>query len=673
MYDVIDRYHVVLSMNAVMICLCSRLMVNQWQGQLIAGDSKLGIGWEDIVSLQEQRIKRELTIRLNEIEAMEGQCINSDGTPATQTVVSVYGLGGNGRDNSGLFLCGALKINTLTDSNGRFQFLHFPRNTIAHISASGESGNDYTLIRIGTNQDWNVSDLERISIPPGMRFQVQPGPAMLKLRKPIQVPVYVFNTNREPVPGAIISLDGSKFKTDDQGLLLWNADAKMKDLMSNREVRIIASFESYSPYLNTETSVRWDSITETKPIEIIVEKGTRVRGKVTTKEGYGAHGVLLFDSASKGQSASVDEQGNLEITLPKKKCRLVICGLPKRYRIPSYEQARLMSSSTFQPPQDWKCINVDATSGADIELPTIVIEKTEPINIVAQLPDGSPATNATAILTDINISKEEHDTRFSKCFLSTSTLLDNDGLASILPDGIPSKLASVEVRLLHKDIPYLGIVSLDQLSAGKLLVRLKPEWVIRGRVTLDGQPVSGAWVHAIRHISSNGETLRPESVLHVRMSTNQLGEYEFVVPRDRDYEIQVGSLPQDRSCYGSTHKLTRRSSHELEVPEFRFEQGTESIAGTVLNLKGEPIAGADVSILNSGERLWIGQSKSSYVKSDKSGRFVMPNLPHGPFRLSATWSEVPSRTASSSEVKTSSGDTNVRLIIPTNQRGSMAE
>ena len=76
------------------------------------------------------------------------------------------------------------------------------------------------------------------------------------------------------------------------------------------------------------------------------------------------------------------------------------------------------------------------------------------------------------------------------------------------------------------------------------------------------------------------------------MTTNHLGEYEFIMPRDRDYEIQVSYLPQDSLCYGSTHSLTHRSSNEMEVPEFRCERGTESITGSVLNLKGEPIAGA---------------------------------------------------------------------------------
>jgi len=148
------------------------------------------------------------------------------------------------------------------------------------------------------------------------------------------------------------------------------------------------------------------------------------------------------------------------------------------------------------------------------------------------------------------------------------------------------------------------------------------------------------------------------------MTTNDLGKYEFIMPRDRDYEIQVSGLPQDRSCYGSTHNLTRRSANEMEVPEFRYEQGTQTIAGSVVDLNGEPIAGAFVSIQGNRERLWIGKSRSSPVKSDKSGRFVMPNLPRGSFRLSAHWREGPNRTSSSNEVTTSSGETDVRLIVP---------
>lgn len=650
--------------------------LSEWTGNLIAGDGKLGIGWETFGSVRERRITRVLNIRLYEIDSIEGQCLNSDGTPANETKVVVSGLGYADHRRSGLFLCGALHVNTLTDSNGRFQFFQLPGNAIASISASGSSGIDNLRLRISTKQGSNATDLERIALPPGM--QLQSGPALLTLKQPIQIKVRVINTKGDPISGAKLFGEGLNQETDHQGMILWTvhpkyADARVASMAANQETRILISFENASPYLGTEKKVRWDSITESKPIDIIVEKGTRVRGKVITEEGSSAPGVYILESTQMGQYSTVNKEGDFELIVPKKKCRLFLCGSQGSYRVPSAEQVRKLYRSTSETPQNWKYVDIDATSGNDIEIPTIVVQKTEPIHIVAQLPDGSPATNATVILTDIDISKEDRNTYFRKSFLSMNTFIDSNGLATILPIGIPSKLASVEVRLLHENIPYLGIVGVDPLSAGKLLVRLKPEWLIRGRVSLDGQPLPGAWVHAIRNVSPKGETLRPESVLHCRMTTNQLGEYEFIMPRDHDYEIQVSSLPQDSSPNGSTHKLIRQTENEMEVPEFRYERGTESITGTVCNLKGEPIAGANVFILGNGERLWIGQSESSFVKSDKSGQFVMRNLPRGSVRLRATWNDTANRSVSSREVLSSSGETNVHLIVPTSQRVDLSE
>ncbi len=639
----------------------------KWTGQLIAGHSELGIGWEGFETLREHLINREHNIHLSEMTSVEGQCLNSDGTPAKESNVMISSLHKKADGRSGLFLCGALHVNSLTDSNGRIRFFHLPGDTLAGISASGSGGITFTVLHIKTDQGSNLSDFGRIALPPGV--QIQTSPALLNLRKPIQIPVRVINTNGKPISGAKLFGDGPYQTTDHQGIALWTlnpqiAEAKIANTAANQVARIVAIFDSGSPYLRTEITVRWDSITEAKTIEIIAEKGTRVRGKVFTNEGSVASGVLIYDPKSIGQSGRVDKEGNFEITVPKKKCRLLVCRSEGGYRIPSVKQVQSVNGSTFEIPDDWKYIDVDATSGDDIELPTITVQRAEPIHLFAQLPNGLPAINATAILTDIDIRKVERNTSFSKGFLSTNTSTDNNGLATIVAQGVPSKLASVEVRLLYENVPYLGIASLDQISAGKLLVRLKPEWLIRGRISLDGQPVQGAWVHAIRHVSTNGEILRPDSVLHCHMTTNDLGEYEFIMPRDRDYEIQVSGLPQDSSCHGSTHKLTRRSASEMEVPEFRYERGTESIAGSVVDVKGEPIAGAFVFIQGNRERLWIGQSRSSPVKSDKSGRFVMPNLPRGPFRLKAQWGEGPSTTASSSEVITKSGETDVRLIVP---------
>ena len=639
-----------------------------WTGQLIAGHSKMGIGWENFASVREQNISRELDIRLSEVTSVEGQCLNSDGTSAGETHVVVSGMSNVAESRSHyILLLGDLQVDALTDSNGRFQFLNFPKNAVVNISATGVGCRGGTFLRVAKDHV-NSSDFESIDIPRGLAIQTNP--ALLNLRKAVQIPIRVINTKGEPVSGVEIYGVGPRQKTDHLGLIhltIYPQDAEAAntfDTAANRESRIFASFEKGSPYLSTSHTFRWDSITESKPIDFVVEEGTRVRGRVITKEGSGAPGAVIREVKPSGQSSKVDDEGNFELTLPKQKCRLILCGLG--YRIPSFDQVSRFNSA-LEFPSDWRCFEVDATKGDAIELPTITVQKSEPIHVVAQLPNGIPANSATAILTDINIVREDQNLYFRKGFLSTSVSIGSDGFGTLLPQGIPSKLASVEVRLIHENTPYLGIAKLDQMSGGQLSVRLKPEWLIRGRISLDGQPVQGAWVHAKRDMPTNGETLRPDSVLLCSMTTNPLGEYEFIVPRDRDYEIQVSSLPQDNSAYGSTHKLTQRTANEMEVPEFRFEKGTESISGTVVNLKGEPIADAFVSIRGEKDRLWIGHFASSPVKTDKSGRFVSRSLPKGTLHLRASWSEVPKRTASSSAVAISTGETNVRLIVPTNQ------
>ncbi len=639
----------------------------EWTGHLIAAESKLGIGWTEFISARERRIDRELNIHLNAMNSAQGQCLNSDGSPASETNVAISSLIKIAEPRrAGLFMFGALQLNTRTDSDGRFQFLHLPENIFASISASGSNGLSNTLLRLTTKQGENKSDLETTASLLGT--QVQTSPVQLNLRKPLQIPVRVVNAKGEPISGARLRGPGLNQETDHQGMTSWTINAQIETRLSGAQgFELNATFAEDSPYLRTTTKVQWDSSTVSKPFEIIVEKGTRVRGKVVTKEGTNATGVLICDLSNLGQSATVKEDGNFTITLAKKKCRLIVCRSAGGYRIPSTEQVLSLRGSTLEYPTDWKIIEVDATKVEDIELPTITIQKSEPINVIARLPNGLPARNATVILTDINIVREQRNTNIRKQFLSMNTSTDADGLATILADGLPSKLASVEVRLLQENAPYLGIASLDQVSHGKLLVQLIPEWIIRGRISLDGKPVQGAWMHAIRHVSPNGETLRPDSVMHCTMETNHLGEYEFIMPRDRDYEIQVSSLPQDNSCYGSTHKLIRRSANEMDVPEFRYERGTESIQGSVADLKGKPVAGAMVSLRGPYDRLWIGQSRSSTVRTDPSGRFLMANLPSGPWRLSATWIEGPQKSASSNEVSTSTGDTNVLFIVPTIQ------
>jgi hypothetical protein len=100
--------------------------------------------------------------------------------------------------------------------------------------------------------------------------------------------------------------------------------------------------------------------------------------------------------------------------------------------------------------------------------------------------------------------------------------------------------------------------------------------------------------------------------------------YTVTVPVDLDVEITAPLVLTRRARYTST-----------PGPAPTLDERTH-IGGTVVDRRGQPIAGA---------RVWIDGRAREPVVSSAAGEYVLPNVPTGPLRLHVARGSGPETTA----------------------------
>lgn len=168
---------------------------------------------------------------------------------------------------------------------------------------------------------------------------------------------------------------------------------------------------------------------------------------------------------------------------------------------------------------------------------------------------------------------------------------------------------------------------------------LEPRVTLRGRVLLDGRPVS-----QVRMQLRKGERLDADSVRYRRIdgdTTDDDGRYELTGLQPGDlYQVEVRPpfLAVDPNWrHQSYPTLAQNAPREVNLPDVQLMRMTQSVSGIVVNIDGEPIEGIHVS---AQQQSGGGLSRVPYIpppwtETDNEGRFRLAHLPDQPLQLMA--------------------------------------
>ena len=149
-----------------------------------------------------------------------------------------------------------------------------------------------------------------------------------------------------------------------------------------------------------------------------------------------------------------------------------------------------------------------------------------------------------------------------------------------------------------------------------VILRLAPHagLTVLGRVvSADGKPVAGATATLYREHASGQDGIGVDTA-----KTNSAGQYQFI-PAVPDAVYQVGVQAE-----GFGYQFTKQSSSVhgflLHFAPLALPRTDRFVGGTVLDVNGRPIAGADVSLMSASDK---------HTQTDAQGRFHLAGATRG--------------------------------------------
>jgi hypothetical protein len=370
-------------------------------------------------------------------------------------------------------------------------------------------------------------------------------------------------------------------------------------------------------YLGVQFSVTIPADEPEHKVTVKLPRGVYVRGKVVEERGgQGIAGVAIgyqpltdADSRWLPVAAQTKADGSFQIAVPPGKGFLEIAKPVAGYVTPEHGPAsRTEADERFTRP-----INVvDGRSTPEINF-TLSRGLVAQVRILDDADKPAMGAEVQGRLTDGD----------GRVTLSGLFPFRNHDLIATLPD---RKLAA---RFTLSPRAEGEAVTLD--------VKLQPTGAVSGRVLdEDGKPIRNSTIQLLRHIP-DAET---KIVFYAASDTvpilvNADGTYVLGdLVAGGSYNVNV-TAPGHAAAFAVPFDGTAGGMHRL--PDIILPRADQSIAGTVVDARGRPLAGVQVSgtPVRPGGIEHSVRITNSQVTSDSAGRFRLSGIPRGAVRLSA--------------------------------------
>ncbi|MGN6544643.1 MAG: carboxypeptidase regulatory-like domain-containing protein, partial [Aureliella sp.] len=647
---------------------------NSWEGDVVAVHPQLGIANAPLISRTKgEPIVQQLTLGLRPVTTISGRLVTPDQQPLAGADVSIVRmespeLDGDRRSSAYMGLQSSqLTPQAKTDAQGEFVFENIPQGGVAFVVAHHPDWVNVSAY-IATSDEIRLG--EHNTRIPGIAADIVASPATLVADPGVTLTGKVIDEDDQPIAGAKVSWSSSpeRFATDAAGefrMRMATRTFEWRLQQSSSAFKFFVTAPENGPFLSRFFDFTKEELAAQGPLTIRLERGVQVTGKVVTADGEPAAGInvgVLGEATVR--AGSTDEAGNYKLAVPKRNVTLVASTDKPGYQLPS---TREVWGATEEQAKGWSKQAVDLSDGVARSVEPIVITAVKPLQVIVSLPDGQPAVGASLFVNDpIPIPSGPLAQQFEP--ISEQAETGAQGRASLLTKRIPSEAAKVEVRLVSPSGAWFASAPIKNARDGVVPVVLSSGWKIKGRVLVDGQPVIGATIsigqaEPIR--SPTGRPMGARITASTTTATDADGRYVAAVPAGHEYHVNVQSVPDYDDAIHVGFRPEPAVDGVLEVKDIELVRGHEEIAGTVVDINGKPVAGANV-------RIWDTQSTSPYLwlghraeTTDVQGRFRLKNIPAGTYQVMATTPFVRGTSTNNATAQAKTGEMNLRLTLAT--------
>lgn len=624
---------------------------DRWEGDIFAGHPVQGIGWMPIPAGNEQvRVVKDAVVRLQPSSRIEGRYLSPDGKPLANKMVQLSGFGtivehpSSAGDRLNLAFS-QLIPRAITDAAGRFEFVGLPSDVFATVRAvaDGELLGQYALVATSSNMPLGKQTRKMdFGIPSLRAVELLGTPCVLIADPGIRLRGVVVDEQQRAVADARVSFSGSadSEQTNDRGQfqlhlptnLLEDADGNLK-----RPQRLYIS-PATPGLLAKPYQLSDDEIETRKNIQVELIRGNKVSGKVVTSKGEPCKGIQVVVLEGYTQQAETDGDGRYEIFLQPGDYSLAYVSNGQEYRLPTLYQLRSSADAGDAKGVVTPKRKIKVVAGKPVNVEDVVVELSPIREVLVVMPDGKPAERGA-----IEVEVEDDGRSFGKNSADYTT--DSNGVAKIVSPA-DARPYVVKARFSTAETSYSGQMIVEdkvgEEDRSPLRIQLSEDWIVRGRVLFNGQPVIGA-VASIMEIETVQENRNGQIIFSLK-SSNELqaitgadGRFETWMRAGKNYIASIRSLPGDMPrITGNSENAYKVDEGIYEFKDFEFTEQREEISGTIVDLDGKPIEGASVEVESTGDVRpdnWVEHNRSSQFTTDKLGRFALKGMPNGEYRI----------------------------------------
>ena len=566
-----------------------------------------------------------------------GKVVDTNGEPVSGVTITMNRLSPDVSQESSVSLIPA-QFQTVTASDGKFVFRQLPSDYVAVIRLSNSDHTD--------RAEW-VATSKGASFTKQM--MVLPNSSLFRFVQPLTKRVFgkVADLQDAPVEGVAIRIGTHRTTTNGAGEYSLEAVPE-----TERYIQAICptdgKFATAGAYLD------WNACLKGEPQRTIqAHEGVWVTGRV----------VAPHDRRAISNVSIKAEHLHCGKNNPDGSFRYLVSPAVKQLRlVPAWLTEHEQENAPSYPIS--LTLKQDLSLG---DLPLDIGDELAEIDVRVVLPSDEPAKECIVRLRSAN-QRGVYANRTLKVndAWTTAAVADSGGNCRLRPAVHLGSTEYLSVTYPEVDPQYFGEIALAA-SQTKAEVQLVPVQPIRGKVSFNGQPFSGArlMVRTVGEAPVSFKSFRFEG------TSDSSGNYEVLVPKFKSYEI---SLLQGVHHYGIKDgigndpiSIVGNDGPMIPGPAIEVLKGTGTISGHVIGTNMRGYSGARINLRPAAGKVVIGFFSQDSNGSD--GAFRASGIPEGTFEFFTSNTTPQSKPTPESEiVQAKAGDKDVEIKMIRNSR-----
>ena len=532
---------------------------------------------------------------------------------------------------------------TVTSDGGKFAIRNLPSKNVAWIRLSKDgdinhSINNSVLVATSSKADFTTSK------------EVRPNTSLFAYYQPPTKQVFgkVVDLQGAPLEGVAIRIGDKKTTTNKAG-------EYTSGVRLHTDTLIQAICPKDSRFATAGAYIDWNACLKGEP-----------QGPIQAHEGVWVTGRVVSASDRRPISDVTIRGGEYRYcgkNKPDGSFRCLVFPGDKQLRlIPAWWKESENASATVHP--------LSVTLKQDIalgDLPIDVGDDLAAMSVKVLLPSGEPA-NECAVRTR---SRSQTGTfrnqtlKVNGAWTETATT-NASGICSFKPAVPLGSAAYVSIAYPEVDPQYFGELELKG-NQSELELKLVPARAIRGKITFNGQPFSGARL-IVQNRGGGRDGFRS---LRFEGTSDPDGNYEVIVPSRGSFEISllqgVHHYEIQKGIGNDPMPVVGNDGEFIEGPTIDIIKGNGEISGRVIGANRKGYSGASIHIKPIPGKVVIGFFSPG--SDGFEGEFRASGIPDGAFEIFASNGSAQSNPSLDSDVvQVKAGDREVQVKMIRNSR-----